>query len=56
MPKMDKFADANLDEIQEQMQKLGLTQQSKSLGKAQSHAKSLAGAYDVNNGKYVSGI
>jgi hypothetical protein len=34
MPKMDKFADANLDEIREQMQKLGLTQQSKSLEKA----------------------
>jgi hypothetical protein len=56
MPKMGKFADANLDEIKEQMQKIGLTQQSKALEKAQAHAKSLTGAYDVANGKYMSGV
>jgi HNH endonuclease len=56
MPKMGKFADANLDEIQEQMQKIGLTQQSQALEKAQAHAKSLVGAYDVANGKYLSSV
>src|SRR6266851_5313104 len=56
MPKLGKFADANLDEIQEQMKKIGLDQQSKSLEKAQAHARSLVGAYDVGNGKYMSGI
>jgi hypothetical protein len=56
MPKLEKFADANLDEIQEQMKKIGLDQQSKSLEKSQAHARSLVGAYDVGNGKYMSGI
>jgi hypothetical protein len=56
MPKLEKFSDANLDEIQEQMKKIGLDQQSRSLEKAQAHARSLVGAYGVGNGKYMSGI
>jgi hypothetical protein len=56
IPKLEKFSDANLTELQEQMRKIGLSQQATSLEKAQRHARSLVGAYDVNNGKYMSGI
>ena|SRR5215469_244525 len=53
---MDKFADANLTELQEQMKKIGLDVQAKRLGKSKEHANILSGAYDVANGKYATGI
>ena len=56
MPKMEKFSDANLTELQDQMRKMGLDQQARSLDKSQEHARSLVGAYDVANGAYMSGI
>jgi len=54
--KMSKFANANLSEIQEQMQKIGLAKESADLAKAQKYARSLLGAHDVANGKYMSGV
>jgi len=56
MPKMEKFSDANLDELQEQMRKIGLTRQANTLAKSQEHARVLVGAHDVANGKYMSGV
>jgi hypothetical protein len=56
IPKMDKFAAANLTELQEQIKKSGLNVQANRLGKSKEHANALSGAYDVANGKYASGI
>jgi hypothetical protein len=53
MPRIDKFAAANLTARQDQMKKIGLNDQANRLEKAKKH---LSGAYDVANGKYAAGI
>ena len=56
MPKLEKFTQANLKELQEQMRKIGLTEQASRLDKSKQQAASLSGAYDAANGKYMQGI